>query len=121
MHTTDTVTETVTVTEPLTETETLTITEDRRDARQSLAARTLPTVEDVEKYRNEIGSPINAQYFFDFYTANGWIQGNGKPIKDWKAVFRYWDRKEKEKTDVKVSSSSIDVDTVEKIMNPYGI
>jgi hypothetical protein len=29
----------------------------------------------------------------DFYTANGWVQGTrGKPIKDWKAAVRTWEK-----------------------------
>ena len=47
-----------------------------------------PTVEDVAAYCAERQNGINAQHFFDFYTANGWTQGKGKPIKDWRASVR---------------------------------
>lgn len=93
MHTTDTesVSDTVSDTDTVSETE----TENRReDARQSLAAPA-PSVEDVENYRREIGSNVDAQLFTDFYKANGWKQSNGNPVKDWKAAFRAWDRREK--------------------------
>jgi hypothetical protein len=35
---------------------------------------------------------VDAQRFVDFYTANGWHQGRGKPIKDWRAAVRTWER-----------------------------
>jgi len=31
-----------------------------------------------------------AQKFYSYYEANGWIQGKGKKIKDWKAAARGW-------------------------------
>lgn len=33
-----------------------------------------------------------ASSFFDHYTANGWVQGRGKPIRDWQAACRNWIR-----------------------------
>ena len=98
MDTTDTVTVPESGTETVTDTETVsqnTETENRgEDARQSLAAPA-PSVEDVENYRQKIGSKVDAQLFTDFYEANGWRQSNGNPVKDWKAAFRAWDRREK--------------------------
>jgi hypothetical protein len=37
---------------------------------------------------------IEADKFLDYYTANGWMQGENKPIKDWQAACRNWIRKE---------------------------
>jgi hypothetical protein len=31
----------------------------------------------------------------DFYAANGWVQGKGKPIKDWRAAVRTWEKGER--------------------------
>ncbi len=53
---------------------------------------TPPSKEEVEAYCEERGNKINAQHFFDFYEANGWVQGKqGKPLKDWKAAVRTWE------------------------------
>lgn len=53
-----------------------------------------PSLEDVISYNEEQGNPIDAESFYDYYEAVGWtIQG--KPIMDWKAVFRFWTRKAK--------------------------
>lgn len=52
-----------------------------------------PTVEQIQDYCNEKNYDIDAERFFDYYEANGWVQGKqGKPIKDWKAAVRNWNR-----------------------------
>ena len=51
-----------------------------------------PTVEEIKAYCRDRKNGIDAQRLFDYYTANGWVQGKGKPIKDWKAVVRTWER-----------------------------
>ena len=53
---------------------------------------TPPTIAEVEKYCTERGNGIDAQQFCDYYQANGWTQGKGKPIKDWQAAVRTWER-----------------------------
>lgn len=54
-----------------------------------------PTVEEVRAYCIQRNNSVDAQRFVDFYTANGWVQGKGKkPIKDWKATVRTWERGE---------------------------
>jgi hypothetical protein len=52
-----------------------------------------PTIEQVAAYCTERGNGIDAGTFFDFYEVNGWVQGKGqKPIKDWRAAVRTWER-----------------------------
>lgn len=53
-----------------------------------------PTIEEVREYCRERGNKVDAQRFFDFYTANGWCQGRGKPIRDWRAAVRTWERED---------------------------
>ena len=54
-----------------------------------------PKLEEVEAYCRERNNGLNAANFVDFYTANGWSQGRGKPIRDWKAAVRTWEGREK--------------------------
>ena len=54
-----------------------------------------PTADEVAEYCKERGNSIDPEEFIDFYTANGWVQGKGKPIKDWKACIRTWESKRK--------------------------
>lgn len=51
-----------------------------------------PTLDEVKTYCAERGNIVDAQRFFDFYEANGWCQGRGKPIRDWRAAVRTWER-----------------------------
>ena len=53
-----------------------------------------PTVEDVQGYCLERNNGIDPHRFVDFYEANGWTQGKGKPIKDWKAAVRTWESRQ---------------------------
>lgn len=61
---------------------------------------TPPTLEEVQAYCSERRNAVDAQRFFDYYTANGWTQGRGKPIKDWRAAVRLWEKQEKQLTPI---------------------
>lgn len=63
-----------------------------QEAPKKVARFVPPTVEEVRAYCQERGNKVDAQRFVDFYTANGWHQGRGKPIKDWRAAVRTWER-----------------------------
>lgn len=81
-----------------------------------------PTVDEVRAYCQERQNGIDPQRFVDYYTANGWVQGNkSKPIRDWKATVRYWESKRKDwnaRSPDNMQSSSIDMDEVDRLMNP---
>lgn len=57
---------------------------------------TPPTVDEVRAYCRERQYGIDAQYFVDYYTGNGWMVGRTK-MKDWKATVRTWEQREKQK------------------------
>ena len=50
-----------------------------------------PTLEEVAAYCRERGKGVDPQRFIDHYEANGWVQGKGKPIRDWQAAVRTWE------------------------------
>lgn len=52
-----------------------------------------PTLEEVKAYCLERGNKIDAQRFYDHYTANGWMVGRNR-MKDWKAAVRNWEKSE---------------------------
>lgn len=50
-----------------------------------------PTLDEVAAYCQERGNDVEPQRFIDHYEANGWVQGKGKPIRDWRAAVRTWE------------------------------
>lgn len=57
---------------------------------------TKPTLEQIKEYCLERNNNVDSERFFDYYEANGWVQGKSrKPIKDWKACVRTWEQKNK--------------------------
>jgi hypothetical protein len=50
-----------------------------------------PSLEEVKAYCRERNNNVNPSAFLAHYEANGWVQGKGKPIKDWKAAVRVWE------------------------------
>ena len=52
---------------------------------------TKPTLEDVQAYCAERNKGVDAQKWYDYYSANGWKVGKN-PMKDWKAAVRTWER-----------------------------
>ena len=53
-----------------------------------------PTLEEVQHYCLSRRNGIDPAAFIDFYDVNGWVQGKAcKPIKDWKACVRTWERR----------------------------
>ena len=53
-----------------------------------------PTVEEVQAYCDERRNGIDAQRFVDYYAAVGWVVGK-KPVKDWRACVRTWERNDR--------------------------
>jgi hypothetical protein len=66
--------------------------EKKEDSKAVRPKFTPPTLDEVSQYVTENQYPVDAERFVDFYQANGWVQGKGKPIKDWKATVRTWSK-----------------------------
>ena len=66
------------------------------DKAKSVSRFVAPTLAEIQEYCKEKGFNVDAASIYDHYTANGWVQGKNKPIKDWKAAVRQWARREGE-------------------------
>lgn len=51
-----------------------------------------PTLEEVRAYCSERKNGVDADRWFNYYSANGWKVGKN-PMKDWKAAVRTWEDK----------------------------
>lgn len=71
-------------------------TKESNTEREKRKRFTPPTVEEVRAYCQERQNGIDPDAFVDYYTANGWAQGRGKPIKDWRAAVRTWEARDKQ-------------------------
>ena len=103
----DTVSDTVTESEKATETVTNT----------DINSFKPPTIEEIKAFCQERNSKIDAEAFFDYYTANGWVQGNkDKPLKDWKAAVKLW---EKNQYSHKKDNTEADIEEYKSVINKF--
>ena len=56
---------------------------------------TPPTINDIQEYCKERKNKVNAEKFYNFYQAKGWMVGSNK-MKDWQAAVRTWEIKDNE-------------------------
>lgn len=59
----------------------------------SLSCTAAVTEEEVKAYASEIGAGCDVSAFYQTMQEQGW-QSGGKPIRNWKAVFRAWEKKD---------------------------
>jgi hypothetical protein len=57
-----------------------------------------PTLDEVEQFVSEELLSVDAKVFFEHYSAQGWVLGNGRKIVCWKATLRKWHRRESAKS-----------------------
>ena len=57
-------------------------------------APAIPVLQDIKAYIQENGLSVDAEQFYDYYTARGWML-SGTQIVDWTALLRNWERRER--------------------------
>lgn len=125
MHTTDTESDTDTVSDTETETEYRNIYSSADKPRNTPKVKNFqqPTVDEVRAYCQERGNNVDPEKFVDHYNSNGWKVGMAS-MKDWKAAVRTWERNDLGGSSPKKQKppnrkSSIDMNDVNALMNPY--
>ena len=56
----------------------------------------IPTVDELEEYKNEKGYQCDVQQFYDYHSSKGWVVGRVK-MKDWKRALSYWESNDKKR------------------------
>jgi hypothetical protein len=51
-----------------------------------------PTIDEVKAYCNERHNNVDAERFIDYYSSQKWKKANGRPLEDWKAAVRTWEK-----------------------------
>ena len=54
-----------------------------------------PSFEEVKAYLAERGNLVDAQKFYDYFSAGNWHDSEGKPVKNWKQKAITWESKER--------------------------
>lgn len=55
---------------------------------------TPPTLEEVKAYVRENGYHVDPEYFYSYYAKGEWIDGQGKPVLNWKQKLITWEKKD---------------------------
>ena len=67
--------------------------EHKKERKEIYKEKKVPTLEEVRSYCLDRGNNVDPQRWFDYYSSIGWTIGkNKKPMKDWKACVRTWER-----------------------------
>ena len=71
-------------------------TEEGAKVKKSIGRFSAPTLADVAAYCAERKNGIDPEAFVDFYARQGWKLSNGRPMVDWKAAVRTWEKRRSE-------------------------
>ena len=66
--------------------------EDKSEKPSTRKRFTPPTIEEVQAYCKERKNNVDAQKFYDYYTASNWYDGKGDKVKSWKQKVITWER-----------------------------
>ena len=66
-----------------------------KDTNRDSKRFTPPTLEEVREYCQERHNKVDPERFVDYYASQKWKKANGRPVSDWKACVRTWERGEK--------------------------
>jgi hypothetical protein len=72
-------------------TDTVSVTDTKKSTPKKLRF-VPPTVDEVKAYCAERKNNVDAERFIDYYSSQNWKKANGRPLEDWKAAVRTWEK-----------------------------
>lgn len=74
------------------------VSQEKENAPEARGHTHIPTREKIERYCRERNNGIDAEYFYNYYQANGWHMGQN-PIQNWRALIRTWELRDAQRGD----------------------
>ena len=68
--------------------------------------KNIPTLEQVQEFIKSRNSTVNADNFYDYYSAGDWIDAKGEPVKNWKLRVLSWERRDKKRAELQATIES---------------
>jgi hypothetical protein len=98
------------------------IEEGTGTGRDAGASRGRATLEEVAAYCQERSNGIDPQEFFDHYETCGWVQGRArKPIKNWQAAVRTWEKSREKQAPQSRLPSAADLENYNVVDGGLGV
>ena len=77
---------------------------------------THPTLTDIISFCSDNNiENFDCEYFYDYYEANGWVDGHGNKIKNWKSKIKTWYKKDSKNEEIKQNKSKKKVEIIDGI------
>ena len=71
---------------------------EKKRKEKTIKAFIPPSLDDVKEYAQKRGNKVDAQKFFDYYTAGNWKDAKGNPVKNWKQKMITWESRQQQPT-----------------------
>lgn len=69
--------------------------------KNSIGESIVPTLDMIKEYCEKRKNDVDAERFYNYYSARGWKMGHDIKMTDWKAALRAWERKKDGDPDAK--------------------
>ena len=75
-----------------------------------------PTLTDIISFCSDNSiENFDCEYFYDYYEANGWVDGHGNKIKNWKSKIKTWYKKDIKNEEIKQNKSKKKIEIIDGI------
>lgn len=83
------------------------IEKEKREKSKSKSEKFVPpTLDEVKAYITEKGYNVDPDYFYNYYEEGHWIDGEGKPVRNWKQKLITWQKKDAAKPKKQYTASA---------------